>query len=119
MIAGNTSRFGKNKVMEIGNAAPICGIPISQLPRRHLLRRNRPSSSKFCRTENRQLNVKSETDLNELGNAYGDRPNGCCVRRNSFGHLFRGPAPRTKQRTASVGGERTDRSMGRIDESVA
>ena len=26
--------------MEIGNAVPICGIPILQLPRPHLLRKN-------------------------------------------------------------------------------
>jgi len=39
-IAGNTSRSGKNKLMEIGNVPPTCGIPISQLRRPHLLRKN-------------------------------------------------------------------------------
>ena len=50
-IAGNTSRSGKNRLTEIGNARPTCGIPISRLRRQHLLRKNsRSPSCSFCRT---------------------------------------------------------------------
>src|SRR6267154_1444632 len=40
-IAANTSRSGKNKLMEIGNVPPICGTPIWRFRRRRLLRKNR------------------------------------------------------------------------------
>ena len=38
MIAANTSRFGKRRPMESGNAEPIPGTPIFRHPRRHLSR---------------------------------------------------------------------------------
>ena len=62
--------------------------------------------------------VQKRNKFDELGNDHRHWPNGCGIRWNSFGYLHRRAAPRTNQRTASVGGERSDRTMGELTKAL-
>src|SRR5215831_18120339 len=111
-IRANILKYGKNKLMEIGNAQRICGTPIWRFRCRRLLRKN----SYLRRRELRMGITAGQTHVNqsiyELANASGDRATGRCFYRSSFHHLFRNPAPRAKQGAPSGGSQCSDAAMG-------
>src|SRR5207248_10578128 len=114
----NTSRSGKNKLTEIGNAALTCGTPIFQ--RLRLLRKNSYLLWRRLRLPHHggQVHLR-KTDSNELGNANGDRTIGHGRYRSSVDQLLRDPTPGTDQGAAAGGGECSDTSMERSDQSAA
>jgi len=66
---GKIPQSGKNKLMEIGNVPRHVEFR-SRSVAPALLRKISRSPSLLCRPEDHQLYAKSETDLNELGNAH-------------------------------------------------
>src|SRR5437763_1879324 len=90
IIAGNTSRCGKNRAMEIGNAGLTSGIPISERPRPHLKDCRWPLV--LCRTVKQPASRQTEIDLNELDNAHSHRATRYGHYRSSVDHLLRYPA---------------------------
>src|SRR6266705_6679994 len=119
-IAANTSRYGKNRLMEIGNVPPICGTPIWRFRRRRTLRRNR----RLRWRENfdggiATGHVQLRNSFDELGNANSDRATGCGFYRSSFHHLLCNPTARAEQGASPGGSEFSDAAMGRSDKGVA
>src|SRR5437667_5514372 len=116
----NILRSGKNKLTEIGNAPPTCGIRILLLRRRRLLRKNSYLLWRnfAYRITAGQVHLR-KTDSNELGNANGDRTIGHGRYRSSVDHLLRDPTPGADQGAAAGGGECSNTSVERSDQSAA